>query len=112
MGRAKRAGPKHGFFARPEHETARFKWAVARHGPVSARAENRFEARGPARQGTIRPFLFLFFIYFTYFYLFWDVLVLMDRIRAHGSCLNLARRAIFVLMGRAGRATEIGRAHV
>ena len=97
--------------SRSEHGPVRFKRAAARHEPVSALAADRFEARGLARHGTIRPFLFIFkFLIFlkflTYFYLFLAVLVLVGRIRARGPCLNPACRAIFVLMGCAERATK------
>ena len=80
MGRAKWAGPRHREFgpAQARHGT---KWAVPWHGPVSARAGLRFEARGPAWHDPF-SFFFIFLFFLTYFYLFfcfWAAFVLMGR---------------------------------
>ena len=59
-----------GFWPGPGTARHGTKRAVPRHGPGSARAGLRFEARGPARHGTIR--FFILFYFFTYFYLFFS----------------------------------------
>ena len=71
MGHVKRSGPEHGIFGPAQHGPTRSKRAAARHGPVSARADDRFEARGPARRGTISSLFIYFLNFFSYFYIFW-----------------------------------------
>ena len=58
----------------------------ARHGSVSARTDDRFEACGSVRHDTISPFL----KFFLFFYLFGPILV---HISVGGPCLKPTRRA-------------------
>ena len=87
MGRASRAGQRHGEFG-----PAQARHSTDLNGPC--RAQLPVVARGPARHGTIRYFfIFLFFYLFYFFFSFWAVFMLNGPCPTGQTCLTGRRRA-------------------